>query len=101
MARKKTEEELKAETAVETGVETAAPTSETNESNENDGKNETSEVAETVAVDATDEAILKTLKLYADLDEAFVDAKGCVFTKDTPAHLVGKAVLYKNPYFNN
>jgi len=23
-----------------------------------------------------------------------------VFTKDTPVDLVGRAVLYKNPYFN-
>ena len=58
------------------------------------------EKTETGAIEPTDAGILKTLKCFPELDEAYVDAVGSVFTKDTPVDLVGRAVLYKNPYFN-
>jgi len=73
------------------------PEIETPENPETGGEVEKTEEG---AIEPTDAGILKTLKCFPELDEAYVDAVGSVFTKDTPVDLVGKAVLYKNPYFN-
>lgn len=104
MARIKNEEENKVNGVPEvvTG-ETQIENPETTENPETVENPETGgevEKTETGAVEPTDAGILKTLKCFPELDEAYVDAVGSVFTKDTPVDLVGKAVLYKNPYFN-
>lgn len=110
MARIKNEEENKVNgvpevVTEETQIETPAPT-EKPEVPEIPEKPEVPETGvkvenpETGAIEPTDAGILKTLKCFPELDEAYVDAVGSVFTKDTPVDLVGKAVLYKNPYFN-
>lgn len=110
--RKKTEEVVD-NAAVETKVEALvedvkapveAPAEETAKKTE-----ETEEVVDNAAetkvevpVEATDPSdfAMETLRRFPELDEAYVDIYGCVFTKDTPADMVGKATLYKNPYFN-
>ena len=104
MARIKNEEENKVNGVPEvvTG-ETQIENPETTENPETVENPETGgevEKTETGAVEPTDAGILKTLKCFPELDEAYVDADGSVFTKDTPVDLVGRAVLYKNPYFN-
>lgn len=82
----------------ETGTKTPeTPEVETPETPETGGE---VEKTETEAIEPTDAGILKTLKCFPELDEAYVDTVGSVFTKDTPVDLVGRAVLYKNPYFN-
>ena len=98
MARIKNEEENKVNGVPEvvTG-ETQIENPETTENPETGGE---VEKTKTGAVEPTDAGILKTLKCFPELDEAYVDAVGSVFTKDTPVDLVGRAVLYKNPYFN-
>ena len=119
MARIKNEEENKVNgvpevVTEETQIETPAPTEkpevpEVPEVPENPENPEIPEIPETGvkvektktgAIEPTDAGILKTLKCFPELDEAYVDSIGSVFTKDTPVDLVGKAVLYKNPYFN-
>lgn len=122
MARIKNEEENKVngvpevvtgETQIENPEKTENPeTVENPKTTENPEKTESPEKTEnpetgvkvektkTGAIEPTDAGILKTLKCFPELDEAYVDAVGSVFTKDTPVDLVGKAVLYKNPYFN-
>lgn len=104
MARIKNEEENKVNGVPEvvTG-ETQIENPETTENPETVENPETGgevEKTETGTVEPTDAGILKTLKCFPELDEAYVDAVGSVFTKDTPVDLVGRAVLYKNPYFN-
>ncbi len=110
MARIKNEEENKVngvpevvtgETQIENPETTENPeTVENPETTENPETGGEVEKTETGAVEPTDAGILKTLKCFPELDEAYVDAVGSVFTKDTPVDLVGRAVLYKNPYFN-
>jgi len=122
MARIKNEEENKVngvpevvtgETQIENPEKTENPetvenpkTTENPEKTESPEKTENPETGvkvenpETGAIEPKDAGILKTLKCFPELDEAYVDAVGSVFTKDTPVDLVGKAVLYKNPYFN-
>ena len=122
MARIKNEEENKVngvpevvtgETQIENPEKTENPetvenpkTTENPEKTESPEKTENPETGvkvektETGAIEPTDAGILKTLKCFPELDEAYVDAIGSVFTKDTSVDLVGKAVLYKNPYFN-
>ena len=97
MARIKKEEEATTE-AAETAVEATVEAPTTTENPENKEKEKTESAAK--AIEPTDKGVLNTLKLFSNLDEAYVDSFGCVFTKDTPARLTGKAVLYKNPYFN-
>lgn len=107
MARIKNEEENKVNevpevVTEETQIETPAPTEkpEVPEVPEVPETGVKVENPETGAIEPTDAGILKTLKCFPELDEAYVDSIGSVFTKDTPVDLVGKAVLYKNPYFN-
>lgn len=107
MARIKNEEENKVNgvpevVTEETQIETPAPTEkpEVPEVPEVPETGVKVEKTETGAIEPTDAGILKTLKCFPELDEAYVDSIGSVFTKDTPVDLVGKAVLYKNPYFN-
>ena len=90
------------ETENETPETTENPETEneTPETTENPETGVEVEKTEAGAIEPTDAGILKTLKCFPELDEAYVDAFGSVFTKDTPVDLVGKAVLYKNPYFN-
>ena len=107
MARIKNEEENKVNgvpevVTGETQIETPAPTEkpEVPEVPEVPETGVKVEKTKTGAIEPTDAGILKTLKCFPELDEAYVDSIGSVFTKDTPVDLVGKAVLYKNPYFN-
>ena len=98
MARIKNEEENNVNGVPE--VVTGETENETPETTENPETGVEVEKTEAGAIEPTDAGILKTLKCFPELDEAYVDAFGSVFTKDTPVDLVGKAVLYKNPYFN-
>ena len=41
----------------------------------------------------------KLMRNFSNLEEVYITSKGGVFTKDTPASLVGDAKLYKNPYY--
>lgn len=58
-------------------------------------------VPETTGKEDVPEAVLKVLKVFSNLDEAYVSSKGGVFTKDTKPSIVGDAILYKNPYYKN
>ena len=98
MARIKNEEENKVNGVPE--VVTGETQIENPEKTENPETGVKVEKTKTGAIEPTDAGILKTLKCFPELDEAYVDSIGSVFTKDTPVDLVGKAVLYKNPYFN-
>ena len=44
--------------------------------------------------------ILATLKKVPAYESLYIDAHGGTYTPNTPAAIRGKAVLYKNPYFN-
>lgn len=46
-----------------------------------------------------DEGILRVLKTYPEYKELYVDSNGGAFTPATPKSVLGKAVLYQNPYF--
>lgn len=81
---------------------------------------QTTEEVQTVAAENHDEKTLKTedkqatneekrvsdphvlaiLKKFPTYESLYVDAHGGTFTPDTSAAVRGKAVLYKNPYFN-
>lgn len=44
--------------------------------------------------------ILATLKKFPAYESLYIDTHGGTFTPNTPAAIRGKAVLYKNPYFD-
>lgn len=46
------------------------------------------------------EAVTKILKLYSDTKSLYIDAKGGTFPADTNQSLVGRAILYQNPFYN-
>lgn len=86
MAKVKTEKEV--DEQVKTPAE---PDAESNSAPEAPAKKETEvEIPENV---------LKILKLYPNMKELYVDAKGGVYTKSAPAQIVKGVTLYKNPYF--
>lgn len=41
----------------------------------------------------------KVMKLYPDMEQIYIDPQGGIFTTNTPEHVRGGAILYKNPYF--
>lgn len=69
-----------------------APTEETKEETETKVEAQTTDIPDTANA---------MLKLYSDMEYAYVNAKGGVFTKETSASVRGNAVLYKNPYFKH
>lgn len=50
--------------------------------------------------ECTPPRILDLLKKYPAYESLYIDSHGGTYTPDTPAAIRGKAVLYKNPYFN-
>lgn len=44
--------------------------------------------------------IVDLLKKYPAYESLYIDSHGGTYTPNTPAAIRGKAVLYKNPYFN-
>ena len=44
--------------------------------------------------------VLDLLKKYPAYESLYIDSHGGTYTPNTPAAIRGKAVLYKNPYFN-
>ena len=45
--------------------------------------------------------ILATLKKFPAYESLYIDTHGGTYTPNTPAAIRGKAVLYKNPYFDS
>ncbi len=101
MARIKEKEELTQETVAvaEATAETVTEQKETEAVAEAQAETAATETKE--AVEPTG-AVLAVLKKFPNLQEAYVTATGSIYTKNTPARIVSKAkaVLYKNPYFN-
>lgn len=48
----------------------------------------------------TDPHILAILKKFPAYESLYIDTHGGTYTPNTPATIRGKAVLYKNPYFD-
>ena len=48
----------------------------------------------------TNPHILAILKKFQTYESLYIDSHGGTYTPNTPAAIRGKAVLYKNPYFN-
>ena len=46
------------------------------------------------------EKVKDLLKSFHHLEEAYIDAQGGVFSKNSDKSIRGAAVLYKNPYFH-
>lgn len=51
-------------------------------------------------IEEPNQHILATLKKFPAYESLYIDAHGGTYTPNTPAAIRGKAVLYKNPYFN-
>ena len=47
-----------------------------------------------------DPHILAILKKFSSYESLYIDTHGGTYTTNTPAAIRGKAVLYKNPYFD-
>ena len=47
-----------------------------------------------------DPHILAILKKFPTYESLYIDTHGGTYTPNTPAAIRGKAVLYKNPYFD-
>ena len=47
-----------------------------------------------------DPHILAILKKFPTYESLYIDTHGGTYTPNTPATIRGKAVLYKNPYFD-
>lgn len=94
MARKKTQEEL--ETQNNSVAESEVQTVETKENNSANNEN-----IESVMDSEIPKSVARLLKLFANYEELYVSESGSVYTTDTKPALRGKAILYKNPYFNN
>ena len=56
--------------------------------------------AENETVTAIPPHILDLLKKYPRYETLYIDTHGGTYTPNTPAAIRGKAVLYKNPYFD-
>lgn len=54
----------------------------------------------TVAETAIPPHALELLKKYPRYESLYIDTHGGTYTPNTPAAIRGKAVLYKNPYFD-
>lgn len=82
MARKKTPEEMAAEQVQESVIDKV---------NEPQPKQK----------DAIPAEVDRLLQIYPSYPELYIGSKGEVYTADTKPNIIGGAILYKNPYFNN
>lgn len=114
MARKKTEDEINnvktadnntpeiKEDVVENNFQEAKEDVVENnvpEVKESDAKN--SEKAPVSKEKKIPEAAKRILKVFSNHEKLYVSADGRVYTADSKPAVVGNAILYKNPYFNN
>ena len=100
MAKKiSTEETPKADEQVtQTAEEVQAATTEIPAEETPQTENKQDEVAK--KTEDPNPHILATLKKFPAYESLYIDAHGGTYTPNTPAAIRGKAVLYKNPYFN-
>ena len=99
MAKKtNTEEAPKTdEQVIQTTEEVQAATTET--STEETPKTEDKQPTKEEKREA-DPHILAILKKFPAYESLYIDTHGGTYTPNTPAAIRGKAVLYKNPYFD-
>lgn len=85
------------EQVIQTTEEVQAATTETptEETPQTENKQPTTEEKREV-----DPHILAILKKFPAYESLYIDTHGGTYTPNTPAAIRGKAVLYKNPYFD-
>ena len=94
-----TEETPKAdEQVIQTTEEVQAATTEIPAEETPQTENKQDELAK--ESDEPNPHILATLKKFPAYESLYIDTHGGTYTPNTPAAIRGKAVLYKNPYFN-
>ena len=76
-------------------VQTVAPETPAEETPQKENKQPTNEEKR-----ETDPHILAILKKFPAYESLYIDTHGGTYTPNTPATIRGKAVLYKNPYFD-
>lgn len=94
-------EKTKTEVVVEeTAKDTEKVTEEPVQKEEPAKQPKTINMIEAVSKDIPSDA-LRVLKAFNDLEYLYIGKGGGIFRYGTPETVRGKAVLYKNPYFNN
>jgi hypothetical protein len=88
----KTDEQVIQTTEEVQAVTTETPTEETPKTEDKQPANEEKREA--------DPHILAILKKFPAYESLYIDTHGGTYTTNTPAAIHGKAVLYKNPYFD-
>ena len=76
-------------------VQTATTETPTEETPKTENKQPTNEEKR-----EADPHILAILKKFPAYESLYIDTHGGTYTPNTPAAIRGKAVLYKNPYFD-
>ena len=76
-------------------VQTATTETPTEETPQTENKQPTNEEKR-----EADPHILAILKKFPAYESLYIDTHGGTYTPNTPAAIRGKAVLYKNPYFD-
>lgn len=76
-------------------VQTVAAETPAEETPQKDNKQPTNEEKR-----EADPHILAILKKFPTYESLYIDTHGGTYTPNTPAAIRGKAVLYKNPYFD-
>ena len=88
----KTDEQVIQTTEEVQAVTTETPAEETPQTENKQPTNEEKREA--------DPHILAILKKFPAYESLYIDTHGGTYTPNTPAAIRGKAVLYKNPYFD-
>ena len=88
----KTDEQVIQTTEEVQAVTTETPAEETPQTENKQPTNEEKREA--------DPHILAILKKFPTYESLYIDTHGGTYTPNTPAAIRGKAVLYKNPYFD-
>ena len=88
----KTDEQVTQTTEEVQTATTEDPTEETPKTEDKQPTNEEKREA--------DPHILAILKKFPTYEALYIDTHGGTYTSNTPAAIRGKAVLYKNPYFD-
>ena len=88
----KTDEQVIQTTEEVQAVTTETPAEETPQTENKQPTNEEKREA--------DPHILAILKKFPAYESLYIDTHGGTYTPNTPATIRGKAVLYKNPYFD-
>lgn len=105
MAKKKTLEEFEPTPAiVENASEQAAiiePENQLDENGDSEKVKEECDEAPVVAEEALSEHVVRVLKVFKTMPELYVTPTGGAFAPDTKPSIVGKAILYKNPFYNS